>query len=66
MTLNGAGCNTEEDKLTARGRKSPTETKRCGKQLRTNTWCTESALMFWPGVLNFMRSMLIRKASPSY
>ena len=47
MALNGTSYNTKKEKLTARGRNSPTEPKSCGQQRRTKTRCTESAL--WCG-----------------
>ena len=39
------GAHPEEEKLTARGRNSPTEAKSCGQQRRTNRRRTESALV---------------------
>ena len=49
------GAHPEEEKLTARGRNSPTEAKGA-RSLRS---CPN-------GVLNFTRSVFKRKASPSY
>ena len=39
------GAHPEEEKLTARGRNSPTEAHSCGQGRRTNRRRTESALV---------------------